>query len=77
MPSYVNIEGIPTNLLELLGYLLVKEDAEFMYFSHKGDEYVIDKAGRQLLYVEDDNDAAILRNGSHYPVPPKDGGTEH
>jgi hypothetical protein len=74
MPHYVDVQGIST---DLLGYILVEEDPEFQLFSHKGDEYVLAKDGPRLLYVEDDNDAAILRARRRIAAPPKDAGSCH
>lgn len=69
MAHYVDVRDVPLELLELLGYYLVAEDDEFVLLTHKGEEYILSKDGPRLLYVEDHNDATILRSERVYPAP--------
>lgn len=71
MASYVDVAGISDQILELMGYVLVDEGDDFQLFVQKGEEHILPKAGRRLLRVEDDNDAAIFRSRRRIPVPPE------
>jgi hypothetical protein len=70
MPWYVNVDGIPLEFLGFMGYNLVAEDDHFILLNHKGQDHVLPKEGPRFLYVEDDNDAAILRSRPRIPAPP-------
>lgn len=58
---YVNIEGIPEDFLEFLGYDLIKENDEFKLYNHipTGEECIVKKDNPYLL-VEDSNDASLI-----------------
>ena len=73
MGSYVNIDGIPINFLEFMGYIRVAENSEFLLLNHKGDEHIIYKPGPRMLYVGDNNDVEIFKNRPRLPAPPADG----
>lgn len=53
-----------------MGYLLVAENDEFKLYVNKGDEIIIPKHGAAFVYVDDDNDARILKRYRAYPAPP-------
>ena len=59
---YVDIQGVYEEVLEFLGYILVDEDEEFQLFVHKGREFLLPKKGARFLYVDDLNDADVLRS---------------
>lgn len=59
---YVDIQGVYDEVLEFVGYILVAEDDEFQLFVHKGREFLLPKNGTRFLYVDDLNDADVLRS---------------
>ncbi len=77
MGSYVNIDGLPINFLEFMGYVLVAENEDFLLFNNKGQDHIIFRKGPRLLFVEDDNDVAIFRNRPRIEAPPPDDGDSH
>jgi hypothetical protein len=72
MGSYVNIDGLPIDFLEFMGYIRVAENPEFLLLSHKGEEHIIYKPGPRMLYVDDNNDLAIFKNRPRMAAPPAD-----
>jgi hypothetical protein len=58
---YVNITGISQEFLDFVGYPVIHEDKDFKYLMNKGQLHVIDKKGTQYLFVDDKNDADLLR----------------
>jgi hypothetical protein len=67
----VDITDISDSDLEMLGYYLVEEDEEFALYDNKGEHFIVHRKGtRRFIYVEDVNDAIILRGRSTRPVPP-------
>ena len=70
MGSYVNIDGLPIEFLEFMGYVRVAENDEFLLLNHKGDEHIIYKPGPRMLFVEDGNDVAIFKNRPRMDAPP-------
>jgi hypothetical protein len=71
MPHYVDVRGISPDVFSILGYILLDENEEFEVYWHKSGIYVLAKHGKRLLYVEDDNDAAVLRSRKGIVAPPK------
>ncbi len=69
---YVNVTGIPLKDLEFMGYNLIKENEDYIFLANKGDHYVLSQHGCRYLYVNDPNDAAILRDLKRIPAPPAD-----
>lgn len=67
---YVDVTGIPDELLEFLGYILVHENEEFQLRHYKGDPVIIQKSGKRYVYVDDINDAAILKRRPKVAAPP-------
>jgi hypothetical protein len=68
---YVDITDISPEDLEMLGYYLVESDDGFALYDNKGDHFIVHRNGsRKYIYVDDINDAAILRGRSVRPVPP-------
>jgi hypothetical protein len=68
---YVNITGIPDDFLEFMGYTKVAENDDFELRVFKDETYIINKNGPRFLYVEDPDDAAILRGRAKVAAPPK------
>jgi len=67
---YVDITGIPDRDLEILGYYRVETADGFALYTNKGDAYIVHMSGeRQYIYVDDPNDAEILRGRARYPAP--------
>jgi hypothetical protein len=58
---YVNITGISQDTLDFLGYPCFAEDEEFKILYHKGELFLVDKKGTSYLYVDDKNDADLLK----------------
>jgi hypothetical protein len=77
---YVDITGISRNFLEFAGYVVIAEDQELMFLAHKNDLHLVDKKGRQYLYVDDQNDADLLngafRTRDKVAVPQGDSGNK-
>jgi hypothetical protein len=68
---YVDIQGVYDEVLEFVGYILVAEDKDFQLFTHKGREFLLPKNGMRFLYVDDLNDADVLRSRRRaIPVSP-------
>lgn len=68
---YVDITGISDDDLEMLGYYLIFADGEFALYNNKGEHFIVHRRGdRRFIYVEDINDAIILRGRATRPVPP-------
>jgi hypothetical protein len=59
---YVEITGISQSFLDFLGYFSVYEDRNFKLLRNKDEYYLLEKKGRQYLYVDDQNDANLLSN---------------
>ena len=70
MGHYVNVDGIPIEFLEFLGYTVYAENDDFYLLRCKGDDYILPKNSPRFLFIEDGNDAAILRNRRTIPRPP-------
>jgi hypothetical protein len=67
---YVDITGVSDAELEMLGYYLVEEEDEFALYDNKGEHFIVHRQGnRRFIYVEDINDAMILRGRATRPVP--------
>ena len=61
MAYAVNISGISDEILEFLGYSKVRENNEFVVYQDKYlEDYIVDKE-KPYLFVEDLNDALILK----------------
>lgn len=68
---YVDITGVSDADLEMLGYYFVFSDGEFVLYNNKGEHFVVHHHGaRRFIYVEDVNDALILKDHIRRPVPP-------
>lgn len=72
MRYFVRIRGVPDEFLSILGYEMVKETDEFKVYLHKGELAVVKKAD-PFLYVDDLNDARILKSQDLMVIPPKEG----
>lgn len=59
---YVNITGIPQSFLDFLGYHVLIEDENFKILYNKGDKYFVHKTGPSWIFVDDVNDAQLLRS---------------
>ncbi|WP_316193817.1 hypothetical protein [Bradyrhizobium sp. SZCCHNRI1029] len=69
---YVDISGISDEELEMLGYYLVEAEEEFALYDKKGEHFIVHKRGqRRFIYVDDINDAIILRGKATRPAPPR------
>jgi hypothetical protein len=67
---YVDITDISKENLEFLGYYLVEEDEEFALYDNKGEHFIVHRrADRKFIYVDDVNDATILRGHPTRPAP--------
>jgi hypothetical protein len=68
---YVDITEVSDQDLETLGYYLIETDGEFALYNNKGEYFVVHRKGdKRFIYVEDINDAMILRGRATRPVPP-------
>jgi len=68
---YVDITDISDQELEMLGYYLVANNGTWALYSNKGEAFVVHVVGnRRCIYVEDMNDAIILRGRRSIPAPP-------
>jgi hypothetical protein len=67
---YVFIGGVPDEFLEFLGYVPVPdaETGEFKVYRHHGELMVVKKAN-PFLYVDDLNDARILKSRNIMEIP--------
>ncbi len=68
---FVQIPNVPDEFLEFLGYLKVEETEEFKVYVRHGDPIVVQKAN-PYLYVDDLNDARILKDRNMMEIPPDD-----
>ena len=69
---YCCIDGVPNEVLEFLGYSLIRESDDFeLWQDYNGNEQIVYKRGRRYLYVDDFNDAQILRSRRVIPAPAK------
>lgn len=71
MGHFVEVSGVPTDVLELLGWVLIEETEEFRVFIKKGELFIVDKTPPSFIFVDDYNDVPILRSHSRVPAPPK------
>lgn len=71
MRYYVSIAGVPDEFLEFLGYVKVEETDEFKVYWRHGDLMPVKKAN-PYLYVDDLNDARILKDRNMMAIPPED-----
>lgn len=72
MRYYVSIAGVPDEFLEFLGYIKVEEDEELKVYRRHGDLMIVKKAN-PYLYVDDLNDARILKSRDVMAIPAGDG----
>jgi hypothetical protein len=70
MGQFVDIDGIPDSALIFMGYVPVYDDDYNTVFHNKGDVFVVPKQGARRLWVEEDDDAAILKNKQRFDGPP-------
>lgn len=69
---YVNITGVSDAELEMLGYYLEDSNGKFSIYTYKGEHFIVHAAGEQrYIYVEDVNDATLLKGRSRIAAPPK------
>lgn len=68
---FVQIPNVPDEFLEFLGYLKVEETDEFKVYVRHGDAIVVQKAN-PYLYVDDLNDARILKDRNMMEIPADD-----
>lgn len=73
MRYYVSIAGVPDEFLEFLGYVSVPgaETDELKAYRRHGDVMVVKKAN-PFLYVDDLNDARILKSRNIMEIPAED-----
>lgn len=71
MRYYVSIAGVPDEFLEFLGYVKVEEDDEFKVYRRHGDLMPVEKTN-PYLYVDDLNDARILKSRNMMAIPAED-----
>jgi len=68
---YVDITGVTDTELEMLGYYVVERNEVWSLYNNKGDAFVVHESGsKRCLYVEDINDAIILKGRPSLPAPP-------
>ncbi len=59
---YCRIDNVSKEVLDFLGYHLIRENDEFeLWQDLYGDEHILNKLGPKYLFVEDMNDASTLR----------------
>lgn len=68
MRYYVSIAGVADEFLEFLGYMLVEENEEFKVYLRHGELMPVKKAN-PFLYVDDLNDARILKGRNLMAIP--------
>ena len=65
---YVYVGGVPDEFLEFLGYVRVEETDEFKVYLHHGEPIIVEKSN-PYLYVDDLNDARILKDRNMMEIP--------
>lgn len=68
---FVQIPNVSDEFLEFLGYLKIQETEEFKVYLRHGDPIVVQKTN-PYLYVDDLNDARILKDRNMMEIPPED-----
>lgn len=71
MRYYVSIADVSDEFLEFLGYVLREETDEFKVYSRHGELMVVQKTN-PFLYVDDLNDARILKGRNMMAIPADD-----
>ena len=73
MRYYVSIAGVPDEFLEFLGYVVVPdiETDELKVYRRHGELMIVKKAN-PFLYVDDLNDARILKSRNMMAIPAAD-----
>ena len=66
---FVQIPNVSDEFLEFLGYVKVDENEEFKAYVRHGEVIVVKKAN-PYLYVDDLNDARILKDRNVMEIPP-------
>lgn len=70
---YVNLRGIPEDILEFFGIQIVwQDDTHAMLTNMYGDEYVVEKESPHI-YIDDPNDAKYLSEWAVGSVQFEDG----
>lgn len=69
---YVQIPNVSDDFLEFLGYVKIEETEEFKVYLRHGEPIVVWKKN-PYLYVDDLNDARILKDRNMMEIPPDDG----
>jgi hypothetical protein len=68
---YVQIPNVSDEFLEFLGYVKVEESEEFKGYLRHGEPIVVKKAN-PYLFVDDLNDARILKDRNVMEIPPEE-----
>jgi hypothetical protein len=63
---------VSDEVLEFLGYVKIDENDEFKAYVRHGEPILVKKAN-PYLYVDDLNDARILKDRNVMEIPPDDG----
>jgi hypothetical protein len=67
---YCRVDNVPKEVLDFLGYYLVREDDEFeLWQDLYGEEHIVRKSGPKYFFVEDMNDALVLRASKVHRAP--------
>jgi hypothetical protein len=70
---YVDIAGVSDEQLEMLGYYLVERNEMWSLYMNKGEAFVVNEHnGKRFIFVEDINDAIILKGAGGIEAPPAD-----
>jgi hypothetical protein len=65
---YVQIPNVSDEFLEFLGYVKVEENDEFKGYVRHGEPIIVKKTN-PYLYVDDLNDARILKDRNVMEIP--------
>ena len=68
---FVSIAGVSDEFLEFLGYVKVAENDEFKVYLRHGERMVV-KTANPYLFVDDLNDARILKDRNMMEIPAED-----
>jgi hypothetical protein len=58
---YVEVTGVPQEILDLCGYCVLYEEDEFKILDHKGETHLVDKLGKAYVYMDKRDDADAIR----------------
>jgi hypothetical protein len=58
---YVDVTDVPQEILDFAGYVCIFDDPEFKILNHKGEFHLVDKLGKSYIFVDEMDDADVIR----------------